>query len=110
MRLKSELYEVEQHEIFHKIVTSLNLDENKSFRLADIDDDVVKQRKILVLIPNIRKYFSFHKIPGAENPYNLKRPWLSILRSISKLLGYKWDIKEEQRQHKKSYRYTFKEN
>ena len=74
MKLKSELYKTEQYEICDKIIDILQL-----------DNDKVKQQKILDLIPDIRKYFSFGSIVGASEPENTKRPWLSIIRHITKI-------------------------
>ena len=44
-----------------------------------------KQKRILDLIPDIRKYFSFTSIIGASEPEKTKRPWLSIIKNITKL-------------------------
>ena len=85
MKLKSELYKIEQYEICDKIIDILQLDNDKSITLYELDNDKVKQQKILDLIPDIRKYFSFTNIIGASNPDNVKRPWLSIIRNIIKL-------------------------
>jgi hypothetical protein len=51
MRVRSGLYRGEQHEIFHKILRISDLDDDKSFKLSDIDEDVDKQQHILALIP-----------------------------------------------------------
>ena len=37
------------------------------------------------LIPNIRKYFSFHHILGASEPDKCLRPYISIIRQLTKL-------------------------
>jgi len=85
MKLKSELYKTEQYEICDKIIDILELDNDKSITLYELDNDKVKQQKILDLIPDIRKYFSFGSIVGASEPENTKRPWLSIIRHITKI-------------------------
>ena len=85
MKLKSELYKTEQYEICNKIIDILQLDNDKSITLYELDNDKVKQQKILDLIPDIRKYFSFGSIVGASEPENTKRPWLSIIRHITKI-------------------------
>jgi hypothetical protein len=85
MKLKKELYKTEQCEICDKIIDILELDNDKSITLYELDNDKVKQQKILDLIPNIRKYFSFGSIVGASEPENTKRPWLSIIRHITKI-------------------------
>ena len=85
MKLKSELYKIEQYEICDKIIDILELDNDKSITLYELDNDKVKQQKILDLISDIRKYFSFGSIVGASEPENTKRPWLSIIRHITKI-------------------------
>jgi hypothetical protein len=90
MRNKKDLYKKDQDEIIDKIITLLNLDNNNSIILYDLDNDIDKQNKILELIPNIRKYFSFTSIIGASEPEKAKRPYLSIIRQLTKS---KYDMK-----------------
>ena len=59
MRLKSELYKNEQNEILEKIITIMDLDEENSITLYELDTNKEKQKLILDLIPTIRKYFSY---------------------------------------------------
>ena len=85
MKLKSELYKNEQLEICDKLISILQLDNMNSTTLYELDNNKDKQKKILELIPDIRKYFSFSVIIGASDPEKSKRPWLSIIRNITKL-------------------------
>jgi len=85
MRLKSELYKTEQLQLCDKIIEILQLDDSRSTTLHELDTNKDKQKKILDLIPDIRKYFSFTLIIGASEPEKVKRPWLSIIRCITKL-------------------------
>lgn len=89
MNLKSILYREEQEEIIKKIIDILQLDENYSITLYDLDNDNEKQSKILALIPDIRKFFSFSTIIGASEPDRAKRPFLSIIKQLCKK---KYDI------------------
>jgi len=50
-----------------------------------LDNDKEKQEKIIELIPDIRKYFSFNSIKAVGEPHRIKRPWLSIIKQITKL-------------------------
>lgn len=84
MNLKSILYREEQEEIIEKIIDILQLDENYSITLYDLDNDNEKQIKILALIPEIRKFFSFSTIIGASEPDRAKRPFLSIIKQLCK--------------------------
>jgi 4-hydroxy-3-methylbut-2-enyl diphosphate reductase IspH len=85
MRLKSELYKNEQLHICDQIIKILELDDSNSTTLYELDNNKNKQTKILDLIPDIRKYFSFTSIIGASEPEKVKRPWLSIIRNITKM-------------------------
>ena len=62
MRLKSELYKKEQEEIVDKIIKILNLENNNIINLCDLDNEYDKQKQIMELIPEIRKYNSFNGI------------------------------------------------
>jgi AAA+ ATPase superfamily predicted ATPase len=85
MRLKSELYKKEQEEICDKIIEILDLPETNTITLYELDNDKEKQEKIIELIPDIRKYFSFNSIKAVGEPHRIKRPWLSIIKQITKL-------------------------
>ena len=50
MRIKlSEKFNNEREEICKKIISIIGLDENNSFLLCDLDNDIEKQQKILDL-------------------------------------------------------------
>ena len=85
MKLKSELYKKQQYELSQKIIDTLELDENNQIILYHLDNDKKKIDKIMALIPELRKYFSFNNIRGLENPDVSKRPYLSIIKQITKL-------------------------
>jgi hypothetical protein len=85
MRLKSELYEKEQFEIVDKIIDILDLDKDNSIILYELDNDKNKIKQITDLTTEIRKYFTFSHIIGVQNPSKAKRPYLSIIRHITKL-------------------------
>ena len=84
MRLKSELYKKEQNEILEKIITIMNLDNENSITLHELDTKKEKQQLILDLIPTIRKYFSYKNVVGIANPMQCKRPYYSIIKFITK--------------------------
>ena len=85
MRLKSVLYEKEQNKIMKQVIDILELDDENSITLHELDTNPDKQKKLLDLIPIIRKYFSFSCIMGVREPEKIKRPYLSIIKHISKL-------------------------
>lgn len=85
MKLKSELYKNEQIKLSNKIIEILELDENNQVILYYLDNNEEKQNKIMSLIPKLRKYFSFSSINGLERTETTNRPWLSIIRQITKL-------------------------
>lgn len=89
MRFKKELYKKKQEELADKIIKILDLKEN-SITLYDLDNDEDKKQKINALIPEVRKYFNFSHIKGAREPEKVKRPYLSLIRHITRL---KYDIK-----------------
>ena len=95
MKLKSELYKDEQIQLSNKIIDILELDGNDQIILFYLDNDKEKIDKIMNLIPELRKYFSFSLINGLERTETTKRPWLSIIRQITKTT-HKMSYKDKQ--------------
>ena len=90
MRLKSELYKDEQNEIIDKIIQIIGISETKNtITLYDIDNNETMKQQLMDLIPEIRKWFSFSNIKPISNPDNSKRPYLSVIKQITKT---KWKI------------------
>ena len=104
MRLKSELYKKEQEEIVNKIITILDLENNNVINLCDLDSDTNKQKQIMELIPEIRKYYSFNGIKAVGEPNKIKRPWLSIIKHLTKE-KYNLESKEYQFFNEKENKY-----
>ena len=84
MRLKSELYEKEQNEIIERIILILDLEHKSTYTLHELDNNKEIQNKIMGLIPEIRKWFSFNGIKAVGEPSKIKRPWLSIIKHLTK--------------------------
>ena len=111
MKLKSILYKKEQDELVDKIINILDLDNENSIILYNLDNDKIMQDKILELIPEIRKYYSFSTIIGASEPEKTKRPYLSIIRQLTKskykLNSYDYRIKQDNKDIR-TKKYIFK--
>jgi hypothetical protein len=111
MKLKSELYKKEQDEIIDKIITILELDKDHGITLHTLDNDTLKQDKILELIPDIRKYFSFTTIIGVSEPEKAKRPYLSIIKQLTKnkytIMSCDYKIREDNKEDIKTKKYIF---
>lgn len=86
MRLKSELYSKEQNNIIRQIIQILDLDNKNTFTLYELDNNKIIQDKIIELIPEMRKWFSFNNMKAIGEPQNLKRPYLSIIKYMLKEL------------------------
>ncbi len=84
MRTKKEVYKKEQDDIIDEIINILDLNEEKTITLYELDNDKEKQTKLMNLIPKIRKYYSFNNIKAVGEPTKIKRPWLSIIKQITK--------------------------
>ena len=84
MRKKNELYEQQQIELIGRLVNILQLDDEDSITLYDLENDPDKTGKIMKLLPEIRMFFVFSRIVGANEPDQVKRPWLSIIKSLTK--------------------------
>jgi hypothetical protein len=86
---KSKLYAKEQKEIIYNIIAILELDDKNSITLYELDNDKDKTQKIIDLIPSIRKYFTYNNIKAVYDPSKIRRPWLSIIKQLTKI---KYDI------------------
>lgn len=84
MRLKSELYKKEQDEIVDKIAKILDLENKTEYTLYELDQNEEIQKKIMELIPEIRKYYAFNNMKAVGEPNKRKRPWLSIIKNLLK--------------------------
>ena len=84
MRLKSELYKKEQEEIVNKIILILDLENKNTYTLYELDNNENIQKQIMDLIPEIRKWFSFNNLKAVGEPTKRKRPWLSIIKQLTK--------------------------
>jgi hypothetical protein len=84
MRLKSELYKKEQDEIIDKICKILDLETKNTYTLYELDNNKEIQEKLMELIPEIRKWFSFNNMKAVGEPEKRKRPWLSIIKQLTK--------------------------
>ena len=73
MRLKSELYKQEQEEIIDKIITILDLEHKNTYTLYELDNNNEIQNKIIEIVPEIRKWFSFNGIKAVGEPEKIKR-------------------------------------
>lgn len=82
MRLKSELYKKEQDNITDKIISILDLENNNTYTLYELDQNGEIQKQIMELIPEIRKWFAFNNMKAVGEPERIKRPWLSIIKKL----------------------------
>ena len=95
MRIKlSEKYHDEREEICKKIINIVDLDENKSFLLCDLDNDIEKQQKILELKEEIQKCFACSTVSSFKPNFDCKRPYLNIIRSILRKQQYIFERSE----------------
>lgn len=111
MKLNSELYKKEQDEIIEKIISILDLDDKNSIILYNLENDKNKIDKIMKLIPDIRKYFSLSYINAISNPDKVKRPWLSMIRKLTKskyeMLSCDYRIKQKDKKDIRTKKYIF---
>jgi hypothetical protein len=83
MSPKSVLYKDEQEKLADKIIEILELDEDNSITLYELDRDPDKQEKIMELAPEVRTFFTYTCIMGVKQ--DLKRSWLSVMKHVTKV-------------------------
>ena len=92
MRIKlSEKYQAEREDICARLISILQLDNNNSFLLCDLDDNIEKQEQILEMKEEIQKYFACSTISSFKPGFECKRPYLNIVRSILRKQDYIFD-------------------
>jgi hypothetical protein len=95
MRKKlSELYKKERDDICERIIKIINLDKNNSFLLSDLDSDLEKQKSIIIMKEEIKKFFECSTISTFKPNFNCKRPYLNIVRSILRKQNYNIEGKD----------------
>jgi hypothetical protein len=57
MPKKIEKYETERKEVIDKLFVILNINDNNTFYLHDIDNNINKQEEIMNLVHDVKKYF-----------------------------------------------------
>ena len=89
MRTKlSDKFQTEREQICEKLISIIELDDNNSFLLSELDDNVEKQNKILEMKSEIQQYFACSTISSFKPNFECKRPYLNIIRSILRKQGY----------------------
>jgi hypothetical protein len=89
MRTKlSDKFQNEREQICEKLISIIELDDNNSFLLSELDDNVEKQNKILEMKGEIQQYFACSTISAFKPNFECKRPYLNIIRSILRKQGY----------------------
>jgi hypothetical protein len=89
MRIKlSDKFQTEREQICEKLISIIELDDNNSFLLSELDENVDKQNKILEMKSEIQQYFACSTISSFKPNFECKRPYLNIIRSILRKQGY----------------------
>ena len=88
---KDALYKEDQIKIANDILNILDPTGNNTFILYEIDNNYEIQKKLIDMVPEIKKKFSLRTVTIAISTKNLikyKRPWLSILTSVCRKVNY----------------------
>ena len=83
-------YQDEREKICGELISVLELDENQCFLLSELDVNVEKQEKIMVMKDAIQKVFACSTISSFKPNFACKRPYLNIIRSILRKQGYQF--------------------
>ena len=91
---KKDKYEKEQQEIVRKLNGILGLDEkNNKFILEELKQDEEKQKQIIGLEEEVKKYFAYHKWTYFNT--GVQNGAVSLMRSIYKNTGYDVNYKKK---------------
>ena len=85
MKHKNILYATEQNNIIDRIVNILNIKTNEyQITLYEIDNNEMIKSNLLLMLPEIKKYFSVSTLRCITNVETSKRPYLSIIKNLLK--------------------------
>jgi hypothetical protein len=82
MRSKADLYHVEQSQIISKIADYLTLTDTPTHILYDLDQNDKLKKNIMSLSLDIKKYYNCNNLKAVTDPSRIKRPWLSIIKTL----------------------------
>lgn len=89
MRIKlSVKYHNEREEICSRIINILELDENNSILLCNLEKDTEKQNKILEMKDEIQQYFAVSCLSPYKSNVTCNRPYINLIRGILRDQGY----------------------
>lgn len=87
MPKKVEQYINERKEVFDRLLVILGINEENTFYLHDIDNNINKQKEIMNLVPDVKKYFICSTWTCfAKN--DVKRFYLSLIKYLMKDMNY----------------------
>jgi len=84
----NEKYVKEREDVCNKIIAALDLDENKTFVLHELDTNEEKQNNIMRIKDEAQQYFACSNVAAYKPNAVCKRPYLSVVRSILRKQGY----------------------
>ncbi len=106
---KKDKYEKEQQEIVRKLNGILGLDEkNNKFVLEELKQDEEKQKQIIGLEEEVKKYFAYNR--WAYFKVGVNNEAISLMRSIYKSSGYDVSYKQKQKNGEKYTEYSIHRN
>jgi hypothetical protein len=92
MREKLETkYHTEREDVCDRLIRILELDENHSILLNDLENDTDKQTKILDMKGEIKGYFAVSCLSPYKPNATCMRPYINILRGILRKQGYTFE-------------------
>ena len=116
MRSKNNKFVKEQYQLVSIIVDLLDLKNTRTHILHNLDNNEQIQNGIINLAPEIRKYYNCNNLKAVTHPSIIKRPWLSIIKTLLKpyyeikIEDYHFTLKtEESKKYIHTQKYTFTE-
>jgi len=106
---KNVKYAAEQDRVLRNLLDILNYNQDLTFLLTDLDENVEIQVRILALSEDIRKYYPSSGCVGV-NRRECKRAYLSIIRFLLKhhgreLYSNDYTVKLGEKKYKKTKKY-----
>lgn len=84
MQSKKVTYDYQRRSIVEDLVDIMDLTTTDQYTLYDMDQNKDLQDAVLELIPRIREAYNCNNFKAITDTERIKRPWLSIIKTILK--------------------------
>jgi hypothetical protein len=107
VRKKNDIYKEDQRKVVSKLNDILGIsDTNNRFILEELKKDVEKQRQILELEPEVKKYFTYANWTYFKGNVLEDNKGICLMRAVYKAMDYEVNYKQKMKNGEKYMEYN----